>query len=125
MKEYMFKRYHKRRLEAIKLLGGKCVKCESTKDLQFDHIDPTTKSFTIAKQSSIAEYKFWLEIKKCQLLCQECHTKKTLNDLNRVSAKTTHGTLSSYRYCKCNLCKAANNLKSRIYKNKRKLASCA
>lgn len=125
MREYMLKRYKIRRAKAIEFLGSKCVNCNSIEELQFDHIHPSTKLFNIAKQSSVAEDKFWTEVKKCQLLCQECHTNKTLKDLNQVSAKTTHGTLSSYRYCKCELCKAANNIQSKIYKARKKLGSCA
>ena len=103
MKEYMLKRYHTRRAEAIQKLGGSC-QCGVTNDLQFDHIDRNTKSFTIAKLSSVNDKAFWEEISKCQLLCHECHQKKTLTDLGQVSAKTTHGTLSSYRYCRCQTC---------------------
>jgi 5-methylcytosine-specific restriction endonuclease McrA len=114
MKDYMLKRYHERRDKAIERLGGKC-KCGSISDLQFDHINPTTKKFTIAKLSSINEEDFWKEIDKCQLLCNNCHQEKTLLDLGRISAKQTHGTLSSYRYCKCNECKAAKSVYMKEY----------
>lgn len=109
MRLYMIERYKKRRQKALDFLGGRCAHCGNAQDLQFDHIDPTTKSNTIAKIWSHAESKFWGEIKKCQLLCQSCHERKTLNDLGQFSAKDTHGTLSSYRYCKCVLCKKANS----------------
>ena len=59
----------------IKMLGGKCESCGTTKNLQFDHIDPTTKSFSIAKKYKCTAV--FEEIKKCQLLCYECHLKKT------------------------------------------------
>ena len=67
----------------IKMLGGKCECCGSTFNLQFDHIDPTTKSFSIAKKYGCKEV--FEEIKKCQLLCYKCHMKKTSEDwhLNR------------------------------------------
>lgn len=42
-----------------------------------------------------------------QLLCRSCHEAKTLVDRGQESAKESHGTLSSYKYCKCNLCKKA------------------
>ena len=120
MKDYMLKRYHERREKAIEKLGGKCSKCDSADGLQFDHVDRTTKNFTIAKLSSINEVDFWKEVDKCQLLCDTCHQAKTLLDLGRVSAKSTHGTLSSYRYCKCDVCKAAKAEYSREY-NKKKM----
>ena len=59
----------------IEMLGGKCESCGTTKNLQFDHIDPTTKSFSIAKK--YMSPVVFEEIKKCQLLCYECHLKKT------------------------------------------------
>jgi len=30
------------------MLGGRCVRCGATEDLEFDHIDPSTKRFTIS-----------------------------------------------------------------------------
>jgi hypothetical protein len=103
----MLRRYHERRAKALAFLGGAC-KCGSTSDLQFDHVDRTKKSFTIGKLWSLSEKVFWAEIAKCQLLCSKCHEEKTLIDLNQVSAKTRHGTLSTYRYCHCSLCRKAN-----------------
>jgi hypothetical protein len=94
-------------------LGGVCSHCPSTTELELDHIDPATKSFTVSKLGSCNEVKFWAEVDKCQLLCTDCHQAKTLVDLNRVSAKITHGTLSSYRYCKCDLCRKAKSDYSR------------
>ena len=103
MRKYMLKRYHERRAAAIKFLGGSC-KCGATKRLEFDHVDRNSKKFEIAKLWGIAEAEFWKEIAKCQLLCKKCHEAKTLIDLGQRSAKNRHGTLSSYRYCRCALC---------------------
>lgn len=62
----------------IEMLGGKCVGCGTTENLQFDHIDRKKKSFTIGKilESSL-ENKLIPEAKKCQLLCKSCHQIKT------------------------------------------------
>jgi hypothetical protein len=62
----------------IEMLGGKCVGCGVTENLQFDHIDRKQKLFTIGKkfQSSL-ELKLIPEAKKCQLLCKTCHRLKT------------------------------------------------
>ena len=65
----------KRKKLLIEMLGGKCESCGTTKNLQFDHIDPTTKSFSIAKKYMCPVV--FEELKKCQLLCYECHLKKT------------------------------------------------
>lgn len=122
MNEYMKQRWKRRRLEAVRFLGGKCVNCGETDadTLDFDHIDPKTKLYTIAKASGFSEKRFWSEIKKCQLLCIICHKKKTRIDLGQQDARIVHGTLSSYRYCKpsCDSCRLA----ARDYQRSRKLA---
>lgn len=108
MKKYMLNRYHERRLHAFNALGGKCAKCGIIPDkYEFDHIDPKQKSFTVARLWSINKERFELELSKCQILCKKCHTEKTLIDRGMNNAKEIHGTISSYRYCRCNLCRAA------------------
>lgn len=44
---------------------------------QFDHIDPHTKSYTIANMRSKSQDLISAEIAKCQLLCANCHAIKT------------------------------------------------
>ena len=77
MKQYMLDRWKARKQRGIAQLGGKCVSCGGTDDLQFDHIDPSTKSFTIGRNTSCSDEKFTNELKKCQLLCKACHKIKT------------------------------------------------
>jgi hypothetical protein len=122
MAEYMLKKYHRRRIEAIKQLGGKCVKCGTTNNLQLDHINPATKSFSISRMWSINEEKFLEELDKCQLLCQKCHNKKTIKEKGHTLTKgiNIHGTLASYRYCKCDKCKKAKSNYNKEYKRKHK-----
>jgi hypothetical protein len=121
MKDYMLARYYKRMSEAKTKLGGKCFKCRSTDNLQLDHIDPKTKNFTVAKLWNSKKEVFDSEINKCQLLCQKCHEEKTLLDMGKASAKITHGTISSYRYCKCDKCKKAKSEYMKVFRKKRKL----
>ena len=109
MKVYMLRRYRERRKEAIKYLGGKCARCEETQRLEFDHIDPRAKIFTIAKLWSLSKAKFWAEVVKCQLLCPKHHNKKTIKEAGKKEAKGKHGTISSYRYCKCPRCRKAKS----------------
>ena len=60
--------------------GGKCIKCgydKCIKALEFHHIDPTQKDFTISNdrfrlQEAVEESK------KCILICSNCH--KELHD---------------------------------------------
>ncbi len=75
MKVYMLNRYHERRRKAIQQLGGKCVKCKATEQLQFHHADPDGKQFTIARGASFSEERWRNEVAKCQLLCRQCHSE--------------------------------------------------
>lgn len=49
------------------------------------------------------------DIDNLQLLTQQQNLQK-FKDLQKRKTLLTHGTLSSYRYCKCDLCKQANRL---------------
>lgn len=70
----------KRRREALDYLGGECVECGSTENLEFDHIDPATKVATIASLWTASKERFWTEVKKCQLLCHDHHVAKSLRE---------------------------------------------
>lgn len=49
--------------------------------LDFDHINPVTKSFEIAKRVPNTTLKtLFNEIKKCQILCANCHRIKTYEE---------------------------------------------
>jgi 5-methylcytosine-specific restriction endonuclease McrA len=67
----------RKKQERIDYLGGKCVGCGTTEDLQFDHIDRTTKEYSISKKADYVFEKIKPELDKCQLLCKECHRIKT------------------------------------------------
>ena len=113
MREYTLRRYHERRQKAIEHLGATCRICGSENDLEIDHIDKSKKEIPLNKLWSIAEDKFWKEIEKCQVLCKPCHEEKSIADMGRQKAKGKHGTVSSYRYCKCEECKAAKRESNR------------
>jgi hypothetical protein len=78
--EYRTKWRHNRRKTCIEKLGGKCVKCGTTKYLQFDHIKPSEKSFDISRKLTTDLKTLFEELDKCQLLCWDCHMEKTKND---------------------------------------------
>ena len=65
----------------IEKLGGKCVECGCTEALEFDHIDPSTKSFNIAAGYTKPKEVLLAEVAKCQLLCNKCHIQKSKKDL--------------------------------------------
>lgn len=118
--EYLKKRYYTRRKQAISYLGGKCVRCASDRRLELDHIDKTTKEFDIGKFWGTGLDRFWKEVAKCQLLCKRCHMDKTNVENGKKLAVGTHGTVSSYRYCKCESCRSAQRDYIRRYRAERK-----
>lgn len=118
MREYILKRYHSRRKQVIKKLGSKCSVCNSKENLEIDHISQKDKSFSVSRLWSINKTDFWKEIEKCQILCKNCHKKKTLQDLGQKDARENHGTLSSYRYCKCDLCRQAKSEYNKKYRSR-------
>ena len=75
--KYNLNRYYQKREKYIKHLGGRCNLCNSTKNLHFDHIDSSKKSFPIGKYMTYSENIVLEELKKCQLLCDICHSQKT------------------------------------------------
>lgn len=77
-KAYQKERYAKEKGELIKKLGGKCVMCGATEDLEFDHKDKSTKTFSITAKLHSADIDS--ELEKIQLLCHDCHLQKTHKD---------------------------------------------
>lgn len=53
--------------------------CGSTNNLEFDHINSNDKLFCISKNMSHKYDAIKEELYKCQLLCHNCHMKKTKN----------------------------------------------
>ena len=76
--EHKLQCYHDRRQILIQQLGGKCVICGSTENLEFDHIDKHAKSFGVSSHLSYSLESVKTELDKCQLLCHECHVIKIL-----------------------------------------------
>lgn len=113
--QYKLKQYHKRMRYAHKKLGGRCSKkkCRTPfNQLEIDHIDPKTKTFTFgSKAVSISFKKFKKELKKCQLLCKHHHKLKSDQEFTKYNLskikRSKHGTLNRYlKYrCRCIDCK--------------------
>jgi len=68
------------------LNANPCVECGESRPetLQFDHIDPSTKSFAIssALRNNYAWQRIANEMAKCQVLCANCHAIKTAGEQN-------------------------------------------
>lgn len=54
---------------------GPCISCGGTENLQVDHIDPAQK--VSHRIWSLSRVKQEIELAKCQVLCYECHKRKT------------------------------------------------
>lgn len=76
-RDYMKRRYHAKMKLGKKILGGKCKRCGSRSRLEFDHKNPANKTTTIAKMWNYSIERFNAELRKCQLLCHDCHLAKT------------------------------------------------
>lgn len=76
-REYNLQYYHNRRNKLIQQLGGKCVMCGSTENLEFDHINSKEKTFSVGSRIQNNNSEFSAELDKCQLLCHSCHRKKS------------------------------------------------
>ena len=122
MRKYMLDRYFKVREKILILLGGKCSLCDSTENLEIDHIDYKEKKFNIAKFHSVTEEKLLEEVAKCRLLCADCHHKKSIEERG-YNSRYQHGTHVCYRHgkCRCDLCREAARKVNAECRRKRKL----
>lgn len=75
--ERSVKRHRDKKQRAVKVLGGKCAICDYnsyTGALEFHHIDPKTKIFSLYSGNLGRPWTQVLaEIEKCALLCSNCH----------------------------------------------------
>jgi hypothetical protein len=74
--DYCNERWVQRKIDAVKLKGGCCIKCgynKSYKALDFHHRDSTQKDFDWRKLKLRTWKSIVKELKKCDLLCSNCH----------------------------------------------------
>jgi hypothetical protein len=100
----------KKRREEWLAAHGPCA-CGSRKRLEVDHKDPKNK----------VDHKVWswskvrrdAELSKCQVLCHECHLKKTAAHRR---AQMKHGTDAMYDNvgCRCDACRARKSERNRL-----------
>jgi hypothetical protein len=72
--------YHKKKVRAIKFLGGKCRSCKlkyngkNAAAFEFHHRKPKTKLFAVGnKVITYSWTRIKRELKKCDLTCANCH----------------------------------------------------
>lgn len=106
---------------AIALLGGTCKKCNSTADLHFDHIDPSTKKNAIANILLHSRKSIAVELQKCQLLCAHCHKEKTMSNDEYQNGRAQHGSATMYNSykCRCDLCRAWKSTYDKQWKKRK------
>lgn len=108
----------RRRELALGYLGGVCKVCGVTEDLEFDHIDPATKVFTISRNLNRRWEVLVVELDKCQLLCRDHHLAKSranseLGGGQNKLLECPHGTISGYGppwKCRCEACRTAKKM---------------
>ena len=114
MAEYMSNRRAARRQSLRDMLGGVCVECGSTEELEFDHRDPTEKSFTIASHLDGDWDVLVEEALKCDLRCNPHHRERSIalghlgveGPRNGMWVEALHGTSKMYSQgCKCDACR--------------------
>jgi 5-methylcytosine-specific restriction endonuclease McrA len=95
--------------------NGPCRECGSWERLEVDHIDPKQK--VTHRVWSLARDEREAELKKCQVLCNKCHKKKTAEMLAKP---LVHGTRNGYTKhgCRCADCREANNSRARAWRER-------
>lgn len=69
-------RWKDRKQKAIELMGGKCSNCGYDKNyaaLEFHHLNPNEKEFDFGKLRQCKWETVVTELKKCVMLCSNCH----------------------------------------------------
>ena len=105
-------RYQRRKTELLDILVTTCVQCGSDSNIEFDHIDPSTKEFSVMLRWTSPLSVLLPEIEKCQPLCATCHKEKSSRD-----GSVDHGSgRSGKRNCKCGPCRLKKNAYMREWK---------
>lgn len=103
-------KYQEWRNYMLTYLGGKCVVCGTTQNLEVDHIDPKLKTAEFKSMTTYSIRRKQKELNNAQLLCNRHHREKTLSmkdvPQNHSNNNGKHG--SGYMYiqkgCRCALC---------------------
>ena len=80
---FQMRRWNKKKIDAIKYLGGKCKQCGSIEhpvNFDFHHRNPSDKEFDWSILRRFSEEKRIKELDKCDLLCVRCHRLKTVDN---------------------------------------------
>ena len=88
------------------IANGPCT-CGSWESLEVHHVDPATK--VSHRIWSWSKEKREEELKKCMVLCHDCHLEETT-----ARRRCGHGHVATYkkRGCRCDLCRAAKSVEN-------------
>ena len=77
-------------------LGNPCVECGEGDPvvLEFNHVDPKEKKYNISEMVNGGHSwkSIMSEIEKCEVLCANCHRRKTAKDFEYYSDKAWEST---------------------------------
>lgn len=65
---------HTERLAAARVNG--CADCGTHEDLNFHHLDPSTKSYDVTQMVNRSAVAFEAELAKCVVVCVTCHKRR-------------------------------------------------
>jgi hypothetical protein len=80
---------HRNSLAKIKLRRG-CVDCgynDLAEALEFDHRPEEIKLFNISEAGGRSWTRIWAEIQKCDIVCSNCHRKRTHDRRNALKER--------------------------------------
>ena len=112
---YDKQRYEEKRRLLLSIVGDACVLCGSKDALEFDHVNPSSKSFSIMSRWNKPIEELLPELRKCRTLCHACHSSTDTYGTRQVAHG---GGVSGKRNCKCDPCRLKRNAYMRELKNK-------
>jgi len=89
-------RWLDRKMEAINLMGGKCYICGYCKNyaaMEFHHLDPSVKESNWSVSRQTKWHKTIEELKKCILLCANCHRETHNPDASLIQTREANPLL--------------------------------
>ena len=99
--------YYAKKIKAIQLLGSKCENCGENNIfvLEFHHKNRDDKEINISKIRECRWSTIEKEIKKCKLLCGNCHSELHFNEnLSYDKRRNTKNILVEIKGKKCEKC---------------------
>lgn len=104
--EFVVERWIQLKKDVVESMGGQCADCKgvfSYEVYDLHHLDPSQKEYNWSKIKKINEEKRQLELKKCVLLCANCHAQRHLLCEVNIRPKPTYKNLSGQQR-KCIYC---------------------